>query len=53
VIVVECNANGQFADIVEHDTLSRVDRIIKYDGVRFKADELATKIKQKLVALTA
>jgi 2-oxoglutarate ferredoxin oxidoreductase subunit alpha len=53
VIVVECNANGQFADIVEHDTLSRVDRIIKYDGVRFKADELATKIKQKLVTLTA
>ena len=45
VIVVECNATGQFADIVEHDTLSRVDRINKYDGVRFNADELAAEIE--------
>ena len=44
VLVVECNARGQFADLVEHDTLSRVDRITKYDGVRFKADELAGEI---------
>ncbi|WP_248897284.1 2-oxoacid:acceptor oxidoreductase subunit alpha [Haloplanus halobius] len=44
VIVVECNATGQFADIVEHDTLTRVTRINKYDGVRFKADELAERI---------
>ena len=48
VIVVECNATGQFADIVEHDTLSRVDRINKYDGVRFDADELAAEIEARL-----
>ncbi|WP_410765289.1 2-oxoacid:acceptor oxidoreductase subunit alpha [Haloferax sp. DFSO60] len=45
VVVVECNATGQFADIVEHDTLTRVKRINKYNGVRFKADELAKQIK--------
>ncbi|GAB6861580.1 2-oxoacid:acceptor oxidoreductase subunit alpha [Haloplanus litoreus] len=43
-IVVECNATGQFADLIEHDTLTRVTRINKYDGVRFKADELADRI---------
>jgi 2-oxoglutarate ferredoxin oxidoreductase subunit alpha len=48
VIVVECNATGQFADLVEHDTLSRVQRVNKYDGVRFKADELAAEIKGAL-----
>lgn len=48
VIVVECNAGGQFADLLEHDTLSRVDRINKYNGVRFKADELASEIKDVL-----
>jgi 2-oxoglutarate ferredoxin oxidoreductase subunit alpha len=48
VIVVECNANGQFADLVEHDTLSRVTRINKYNGVRFKADELAARIADVL-----
>jgi 2-oxoglutarate ferredoxin oxidoreductase subunit alpha len=48
VIVVECNATGQFADVVEHDTLTRVDRINKYTGVRFKADELAADIKAHL-----
>ncbi|NLV01820.1 2-oxoacid:acceptor oxidoreductase subunit alpha [Haloferax volcanii] len=50
VIVVECNATGQFANVVEHDTLTRVKRINKYDGVRFKADELADKIKATLDA---
>jgi 2-oxoglutarate ferredoxin oxidoreductase subunit alpha len=50
VIVVECNANGQFADLVEHDTLTRVDRVNKYNGVRFKADELAEDIKAALAA---
>jgi 2-oxoglutarate ferredoxin oxidoreductase subunit alpha len=44
VIVVECNATGQFADLIEHDTLTRVTRLNKYDGVRFKADELAERI---------
>ncbi|PSP85245.1 2-oxoacid:acceptor oxidoreductase subunit alpha [Halobacteriales archaeon QS_1_68_17] len=48
VIVVECNATGQFADLVEHDTLTRVERVNKYTGVRFKADELASEIEQKL-----
>ena len=50
VIVVECNATGQFADVLEHDTLSRLDRINKYTGVRFKADELAAEIKDHLGA---
>ncbi|QHS17142.1 2-oxoacid:acceptor oxidoreductase subunit alpha [Halopenitus persicus] len=49
-IVVECNATGQFADLVEHDVLERVERINKYTGVRFKADELARDIKQTLEA---
>jgi len=48
VIVVECNATGQFADLIEHDTLTRVDRVNKYDGVRFKADELAAEIDNAL-----
>ncbi|MFQ3284684.1 2-oxoacid:acceptor oxidoreductase subunit alpha [Natronomonas sp.] len=47
-IVVECNATGQFADLVEHDTLTRVQRINKYNGVRFKADELAEEVKAAL-----
>ncbi|WP_096390837.1 2-oxoacid:acceptor oxidoreductase subunit alpha [Halopenitus persicus] len=49
-IVVECNATGQFADLVEHDVLERVERINKYTGVRFKADELARDIKETLEA---
>jgi 2-oxoglutarate ferredoxin oxidoreductase subunit alpha len=48
VIVVECNATGQFADVLEHDVLARVQRVNKYDGVRYKADELAAEIKQTL-----
>ncbi len=44
-IVVECNATGQFADLIEHDVLERVERINKYNGVRFKADELAEEIQ--------
>ncbi|MFB6140958.1 MAG: 2-oxoacid:acceptor oxidoreductase subunit alpha [Halosimplex sp.] len=48
VIVVECNATGQFADVIEHDVLERVQRVNKYDGVRFKADELATEIENTL-----
>ena len=47
-IVVECNATGQFADLIEHDVLERVQRVNKYTGVRFKADELVTKIKQNV-----
>jgi len=48
VVVVECNATGQFADVLEHDTLQRVDRVNKYNGVRFKADELAGDLKETL-----
>ncbi|MGM0591702.1 MAG: 2-oxoacid:acceptor oxidoreductase subunit alpha [Halobacteriota archaeon] len=48
VIVVECNATGQFADILEHDALRRVKRVNKYNGVRYKADELAQRIKDTL-----
>jgi 2-oxoglutarate ferredoxin oxidoreductase subunit alpha len=48
VIVVECNATGQFADVLEHDTLQRVKRINKYNGVRYKADELADRIAETL-----
>jgi 2-oxoglutarate ferredoxin oxidoreductase subunit alpha len=48
VIVVECNATGQFADLVEHDTLTRVERITKYNGVRFNADELAEAVRDTL-----
>jgi len=44
-IVVECNAKGQFADVLEHDVLERVERVNKYNGVRFKADELASEIR--------
>ncbi|MFA9517370.1 2-oxoacid:acceptor oxidoreductase subunit alpha [Halopenitus sp. H-Gu1] len=50
VIVVECNATGQFADLIEHDVLERVDRINKYTGVRFNADELAREITETLEA---
>jgi len=46
VLVVECNSTGQFADLIERDALARVDRINKYNGVRFKADELAAEIEQ-------
>jgi 2-oxoglutarate ferredoxin oxidoreductase subunit alpha len=45
-VVVECNAEGQFANIIEHDVLERVERITKYNGVRFKADELAAEITE-------
>ncbi|QDX41447.1 2-oxoacid:acceptor oxidoreductase subunit alpha [Salarchaeum sp. JOR-1] len=48
VVVVECNATGQFADLVEHDTLTRVKRVNKYNGVQFKADELAEDIQEEL-----
>jgi len=53
VIVVECNATGQFADVIEHDVLERVQRVNKYNGVRFKADELATEIENTLTGADA
>jgi 2-oxoglutarate ferredoxin oxidoreductase subunit alpha len=48
VIVVECNEQGQFADLLEHDTLTRLKRVNKYNGIRFKADELADDIAAAL-----
>ena len=48
VIVVECNATGQFADLLERDALTRVQRVTKFDGVRFKADELAAAVTEAL-----
>ncbi|MUV89702.1 2-oxoacid:acceptor oxidoreductase subunit alpha [Halapricum sp. CBA1109] len=53
VIVVECNATGQFADLVEHDTLTRVRRVNKYTGVRYKADELAEEIRSAVADMEA
>jgi len=47
-VVVECNETGQFANVVERDALVRVDRVNKYTGVRFKADELAAEIQATL-----
>jgi len=49
-IVVEANATGQFADLVEHDTLSRVQRVNNYTGVQFKADALAAEIQEIVAA---
>jgi 2-oxoglutarate ferredoxin oxidoreductase subunit alpha len=52
VIVVECNQTGQFADLLERDALERVQRVNKYNGVRFKADELADEIAATLQEAT-
>jgi len=49
-LVVECNSKGQFADLLEHDVLERVDRVRKFDGVRFTADELAEAIRDAAAA---
>jgi 2-oxoglutarate ferredoxin oxidoreductase subunit alpha len=48
VVVVECNESGQFADLLERDALTRLERVNKYNGVRFKADELAAEIEASL-----
>jgi 2-oxoglutarate ferredoxin oxidoreductase subunit alpha len=47
-IVVECNARGQFANLLERDVFQRVERINKYNGVRFEADELVAEITDLL-----
>ena len=49
VFVIECNASGQFATLLEHDSLSRVTRILKYDGIRFSADEIAKELNSYLL----
>jgi 2-oxoglutarate ferredoxin oxidoreductase subunit alpha len=43
-VVVECNARGQFANLLERDVFERVERLNKYNGVRFRADELVDEI---------
>jgi len=48
VVVVECNETGQFANLLERDALARLKRVNKYNGVRFKADELAEDIQTAL-----
>jgi len=48
VVVVECNETGQFANLLERDALTRLKRVNKYNGVRFKADELAEEIEDAL-----
>jgi len=50
-VVVECNSKGQLADLIEHDVLERVDRINKYNGIRFKADELVEDIRNVAEAM--
>ncbi|ERH08937.1 MAG: pyruvate:ferredoxin oxidoreductase related 2-oxoacid:ferredoxin oxidoreductase, alpha subunit [halophilic archaeon J07HX64] len=47
-VVVECNARGQFANLLERDVFQQVERINKYNGVRFEADELAAEITDVL-----
>ena len=51
VLVVECNETGQFANLIERDALTRVERVNKYTGVRFKADELAAEIRSTLTGV--
>ncbi len=44
-VAVEGNATGQFADLVEHAALRRLDeRILKYDGSQYTVEELAERI---------
>ncbi|AWB27432.1 2-oxoacid:acceptor oxidoreductase subunit alpha [Halococcoides cellulosivorans] len=52
-VVVECNATGQLADVIEGDVLEEVDRIGKYTGVRFTADELADRIVERVMEVRA
>ncbi|MEF8886112.1 MAG: 2-oxoacid:acceptor oxidoreductase subunit alpha [Haloarculaceae archaeon] len=52
VVVVECNATGQFADVLEHDVLERVKRVNKYTGVRYKAEELAAEVEAAIAGDT-
>ena len=47
-IVIECNAEGQFANVLERDVLERVERVTKYDGVRFKADDVEAAIRERI-----
>jgi 2-oxoglutarate ferredoxin oxidoreductase subunit alpha len=49
VVAVENNYTGQFADLLLRETGIRVaDRILKYDGRPFSADEIASKARDLL-----
>lgn len=49
VIVVENNATSQFAKLIKLNTgIEVTDRIVKYDGLAFYADELTGKLQQLL-----
>lgn len=48
VIVVENNATGQFAKLLGFHGLTVHDRILKYDGLPFFADELSEKLASLL-----
>ncbi len=50
-VVIECNSKGQLADLIEHDALERVERINKFNGIRFKADELVEDIRDVAEAM--
>jgi len=46
VIVVENNASGQFADLLEKECERKIDeRILKWNGELFSVEELTEKIK--------
>ena len=48
-IVIENNVTGQFADLIQKETCTKIDyRILKYDGLPFSVEELETEIKKIL-----
>ena len=49
VVVLENNATGQFADVLERELGITVDRrILKYDGNPFAVEEVITHIKSDI-----
>jgi len=50
-LAIENNATGQLADVIAEQTGVQVDdRILKFDGRQFFADELADRIEERLAA---
>jgi len=46
---VECNATGQFADLLEQAAGCRIDhRILKYDGLPFTVEDLVARLRAAL-----
>lgn len=49
LVVVECNATGQFADLLEQAAGCRIDhRILKYDGLPFTVEDLVARLRAAL-----